>query len=566
VRNAGDFVQQYKKAIFFLKDIPFFTMADAVAGPSSQQPGPFSRRARSVNENALPTSVQSTLHSAASLFSQLRHNPHFMNVLWDSRPKRNKEICKKIILQNIFPEDADECGQLDGQFAQLLHSLFQAEVAGCTDLNRVLREDSLACVLAAAYGRRQRAQSFARELLEPIFAESLRDSTIRIGSTSESYALELLDATFKKSIVAICSRIDEFPVGFVFSSSAIVNALKSHPQNIGASLSATSAVGAIVFLRYLVPFVVQYGQGRQPAAERFFCDLGNVLQKSCSRSTFAPNHKNESLNASLQEVSINLEEAFARLSSSPLPAPAHEVYPTSESPREFDAEELYLFVSSLSSMKSIAPLPSSVLDSALLQTLDQLQRDLSQFAAAKTPPPAQSLPAIVPKQHSGAAPIPNSTIQQPHIMSDSTLISRVTFWWCNTLFKIGYSKPLTQDDLWPAPSRTLCSSSVNLFENAWKIQSSDSAKVQRPGMRVFKTAWKCFGHMFLTSIILQIVWLATALALPSYFLRQMISFANDPNEPVRNGILYAVFMFVAQLTSVTCLHNQVLHSSSCSVM
>ena len=391
-------------------------MADAVAGSPSQQPGPFSRRARSGNENASPTSVQPTLHSAANLFSQLRHNPHFMNVLWDSRPKRNEEICKKIILQNIFPEDADECGQLDGQFAQLLHSLFQAEVAGCTDLNRVLREDSLACVLAAAYGRRERAQSFARELLEPIFAESLRDSSIRIGSTSESYSLELLDATFKKSIVAICSRIEEFPVGFVFSSSAIVNALKSHPQNIGTSLSATSAVGAVVFLRYIVPFVVQYGQGRQPVAERFFCDLGNVLQKSCSRSTFAPNHKNESLNATLQEVSVNLEEAFARLSSlPPLPASAHQSTSTNatlESPHEVDAEELYLFVSSLSSMKSIAPLPSSVLDSALLQTLDQLQRELSQYAAAKNPPPAQSLPTSVPKHHSGAAPNQSSTIQQ----------------------------------------------------------------------------------------------------------------------------------------------------------
>jgi hypothetical protein len=68
--------------------------------------------------------------------------------------------------------------------------------------------------------------------------------------------------------------------------------------------------------------------------------------------------------------------------------------------------------------------------------------------------------------------------------------------------------------------------------------------------------------MFLTSIILQMVWLALALALPSYFLRQMISFANNPDEPLQNGILYAVFMFVAQLTSVTCLHNQVLRRSS----
>jgi hypothetical protein len=96
-----------------------------------------------------------------------------------------------------------------------------------------------------------------------------------------------------------------------------------------------------------------------------------------------------------------------------------------------------------------------------------------------------------------------------------------------------------------------------LFESAWKSQSADPSKAQKPGMRVFKAAWQCFGHMFMTSIFLQIIWLATALSLPSYFLRQMISFANNPDEPLQNGILYAVFMFVAQLTSVTCLHNQV---------
>jgi hypothetical protein len=545
-------------------------MAEAVSGSSAQDSGPFSRRIRTEIASSSPKLVQSTLHSATIIFSQLRHNPQCMSVLWDSGSKANKEICKKIILQCIFPEDARDGGGLDVQIARLLHALFSAEVAGSTDLNRLLREDSLACVLSAAYGRRQCAESFVRDLLEPIFAESLRDSSIRIGSTAESYAVALLDATLQKSVVAICSRIEDFPVGFVFASSAIANALKTHPLNvIGVSLSATSAVGAIVFLRYIVPFVVQYGQSRHPAAQRFFADLGNMLQKACSSSKFGPNHKNESLNATLGEVSKKLEEAFARLSSMPLPAPTEQAFVIEEPPCAFDAVELGVFVSLLSSMQSTAPLPSSVSDSAVRQTLHQLEHELSQHAAAKPPPQVMSLPQGLPssvsKQHAVAAPSQISPGRSLHIMNDSPLISRLTFWWCNDLFKIGYSKPLTQDDLWPAPSRTLCSSSVKLFENAWKLQLNDSDKLQRPGVRVFKAAWKCFGRMFLTSIILQIIWLATALALPSYFLRQMISFANNPEEPLQNGILYAVFMFVAQLTSVTCLHNQVCLLSFCSV-
>jgi hypothetical protein len=204
-----------------------------------------------------------------------------------------------------------------------------------------------------------------------------------------------------------------------------------------------------------------------------------------------------------------------------------------------------------SSRETTPLLPSTVSDFSLIQALFQLQRGLAVHAATISPSQAPSLP-------SSSAPVQIASDKSSHIMDDSSFISRFTFWWCNQLFQLGYSKPLSSEDLWPAPSRTLCSSTLLLFESAWKSQSTDSSKVQKPGMRVFKAAWRCFGHMFVTSIFLQIIWLATALSLPSYFLRQLISFANNPDEPLQNGILYAVFMFVAQLTSVTCLHNQVL--------
>lgn len=392
----------------------------------------------------------------------------------------------------------------------------------------------------------------------------MRDPSIRIGTTSEAYDPQLLHASTLRVIDAICSHIDEFPIGFAHASSAIAAALHMHPMiNVGNPPSATSAVGAVVFLRYIVPFTVQYGQARQQAATNFFCDLGSVLQKSCSGGKFGPGHKNESLNSTIKESWPRLEQAFARLSSIDRSVPAQHVAVAAAPTCEYNASELSVFVSFVASFKTSSPPPCTLPELALLQTLHELQSHLSQLPAAQqpslTPLAAQNVdPAVCcPKEGPAAAPVLNASLCSTHIMDDSSLLSRFTFWWCNRLFKLGYSKLLTADDLWPAPSRTLCSSSVQLFESAWKL-SNGSAKVQKPGMRLFKTAWKCFGHMFLTSVVLQFIWLSLALSLPSFFLRQMISFANNPEEPLRNGILYAVFMFIAQLTSVMCLHNQVI--------
>ena len=529
--------------------------------PGAEQTRTISRLDRTANDvSSSDSMVNPTMQSAVNLFSLIRQNPECLGVLWNCGPKANKEICKKIILQNIFPEHGGE--SLEVQFALLLRALFQAEVAGSSDLNRLLREDSLACVLSAAYGRRKRGESFARGILESIFADSLRDPSIRLGSTSESYDPALLDATFKSAVAAICSRIDDFPVGFAFASYAIVNALKMHPRNeVGVSLSATSAVGSILFLRYIVPFVVQYGQGRQPAAQTFFGDLGNVLQKACNGSKFGPNHKHEFLNPTIGELSVNIGEALSQLSSKTHSAPAQQFTGFSEPSCEFDAAELQVFVSLLSSaVESSKVPPSTISDFAFVQALFQLQHQLAKHSAEHSPSQAPSVPSSSAKEAAVSAPVKKPSNDSPHIMDGSSFTSRFTFWWCNHLFKLGYSKTLSPDDLWPAPSRTLCSSSLLQFETAWNSQSTDLSKVQKPGMRVFKAAWKCFGHLFLTSIFLQTVWVATALSLPSYFLRQLISFANNPDEPLQNGILYAVFMFVAQLTSVTCLHNQVLRA------
>jgi hypothetical protein len=117
-------------------------MAEGV--PQSES---FLRRARTASSST--PSIDSWVVSAVNLFSKLRQCPQSMRVLWDCAPKANKEICKTIILQYVFPEEDDE--DFDGQFAQLLGHMFQAEVTGTSDLSRLLREDSLACVLSAAY-------------------------------------------------------------------------------------------------------------------------------------------------------------------------------------------------------------------------------------------------------------------------------------------------------------------------------------------------------------------------------------------------------------------------------
>jgi hypothetical protein len=122
------------------------SMAEGETAPAAAQSESFLRRARIASSNT--SSIDSWEVSASNLFSQLRQCPQGMRVLWDCAPKAHKEICKAIILQHIFPEEYSD--DLEEQFAQLLGHLFQAEVAGTSDLNRLLREDSLACVLSAS--------------------------------------------------------------------------------------------------------------------------------------------------------------------------------------------------------------------------------------------------------------------------------------------------------------------------------------------------------------------------------------------------------------------------------
>jgi hypothetical protein len=122
------------------------SMAEGETAPAAAQSESFLRRARIASSST--SSIDSWEVSASNLFSQLRQCPQGMRVLWDCAPKAHKEICKAIILQLIFPEEYSD--DLEEQFAQLLGHLFQAEVAGTSDLNRLLREDSLACVLSAA--------------------------------------------------------------------------------------------------------------------------------------------------------------------------------------------------------------------------------------------------------------------------------------------------------------------------------------------------------------------------------------------------------------------------------
>ena len=78
--------------------------------------------------------------------------------MWSVGDKSSVDLCKKVILESVFPDDGSI--DTDLQLGRLLGMFVLHEVENCKDFETLLRNNSLAALLSSSYCSRKSAQAF----------------------------------------------------------------------------------------------------------------------------------------------------------------------------------------------------------------------------------------------------------------------------------------------------------------------------------------------------------------------------------------------------------------------
>ena len=263
------------------------------------------------------------LNIASKVFINLRVKPDCLSSLWSIDDRISVNLCKKVILESVFPDDGSI--DTDLQLGRLLGMFVLHEVENCKDFETLLRNNSLAALLSSSYCSRKSAQAFLQEFLNPILCDVVHDPRIHNEDTARTV---LLQESLHRIVSVICSKVHSFPIGLAFVAENIFAGLKAHAAHDEEAhdvhqLSAACAVGSIVFLRFIVPHVTLYAQhhagtlpsSEQTSVQKFLLELGSSLQKMSNGTSFPTSHKLVLLNETVQDLTVSVQSAFLRISS-----------------------------------------------------------------------------------------------------------------------------------------------------------------------------------------------------------------------------------------------------------
>lgn len=244
-------------------------------------------------------------HLVSQLILGLRLQPSSLSVLHDVSPAVNVDLCHRILINIVFPDDSttitDKC------FSECIASLVSAETCSCSDMTTLLREDSLALKLMGAYCRRQHSQSKIGQILDPIFEAIVCD--LSVADAANSSQMRELHTALNKIIPEVCSHMHDLPLGVRQSAAALVQSLLTRQHYRNQPLTLASAVGSLVFLRCVVPYTVEYGL-KHANVQKFFVDVSSALQKISNGAEFPPSHRLFELNTVVKTLSPTLHTSF----------------------------------------------------------------------------------------------------------------------------------------------------------------------------------------------------------------------------------------------------------------
>lgn len=322
-------------------------------------------------------------HVVSELVRGFRDQPSSLSALHDVSPLANVDVCHRVIVNIIFPDDCSS--YTDRRFSKCIASMVSSEASSCKDMATLLREDSLALKLMGAYCRRQDSQSIIGRILDPVFEAIVHDLSAA-DAASPAQQMRELHSALNKIIPKLCSCMHDLPLGVQESAAALVQSLLNRQHHQNQPLTLASAVGSLVFLRCIVPYTVDYGI-KHAQVQRFFIDISSVLQKISNGAEFPPAHRLFEMNAAIKILSPTLHSSFMSTFGTNLSL-SEQAPPSCASSsdtrfnlgdstnRAVSKDDIRCFVRLLTASAAAAAAGGHVLDTELHNTIMQLDSEL----------------------------------------------------------------------------------------------------------------------------------------------------------------------------------------------
>lgn len=163
------------------------------------------------------------------------------------------------------------------------------------------------------------------------------------------------------------------------------------------------------------------------------------------------------------------------------------------------------------------------------------------------------------KPSSGSIFLPNSEHNTPISdegecpILDANIFSRLTFGWITPLMRVGKRQCLTENDLWRLPRADQADSLSEQLATRWQAQ----LKTSKPSLII--AVARAYGLPYLVAAIFKLTQDILQFAQPQ-LLRRLLTFVDSYStgatpEPISNGYLIAITMFVFSLVQTVLLHQ-----------
>jgi ATP-binding cassette subfamily C (CFTR/MRP) protein 1 len=163
---------------------------------------------------------------------------------------------------------------------------------------------------------------------------------------------------------------------------------------------------------------------------------------------------------------------------------------------------------------------------------------------------------LVPKKRSAYSALDDDD-QYECPTESATIFSILTFGWMTPMMKRGYTKFLTEDDLWDLREKDGTTYTERKFAKAWERQ------LNRKKPNLWLALFEAFGAPFGIGALFKVVQDILAFVQPQ-LLRMLIAFVASYNtgapKPVIQGLAIAALMFLTSAVQTLALHQYFMHA------
>jgi ATP-binding cassette subfamily C (CFTR/MRP) protein 1 len=163
---------------------------------------------------------------------------------------------------------------------------------------------------------------------------------------------------------------------------------------------------------------------------------------------------------------------------------------------------------------------------------------------------------LVPKKRSAYSALDDDD-QYECPTESATIFSKLTFGWMTPMMKRGYTKYLTEEDLWDLRAKDGTTQTEKKFAKAWERQ------LDRKKPNLWLALFEAFGAPFGIGALFKVVQDILAFVQPQ-LLRMLIAFVASYNtgtpKPVIQGLAIAALMFLTSTVQTLALHQYFMHA------